>query len=53
MQEYINDLPQTDSSDIFGMHHNAEKVLMESEAVKFVDLIIQVQPKLTTSAVLE
>ncbi|XP_076809994.1 dynein axonemal heavy chain 6-like [Clavelina lepadiformis] len=53
VRDYVNSLPLSDPPDVFGMHANAERAYMESEAIKLVDVIIQVQPKLTTASVLE
>jgi len=52
-RDYINLLPLADPPDVFGMHANAERAYMESEGVKLIDLVIEVQPRLATASVLE
>uniref|UniRef100_H2YVQ6 AAA+ ATPase domain-containing protein n=1 Tax=Ciona savignyi TaxID=51511 RepID=H2YVQ6_CIOSA len=51
--ESIMGLPLSDPPDVFGMHDNAEKAFMESEANRLINVIINVQPKLATASVLD
>lgn len=48
VHRYIESLPIIDSPDVFGMHANAEKTYMESEAQRIIDAIVEVQPRLAT-----
>ena len=52
MCDYVNALPLLDPPDLFGMHTNAERAHMESEASNLIDTIISIQPKLTQSDLL-
>ena len=49
VQEYLEQLPLTDSPDVFGMHENAERAHLESEARRIIDVVIEVQPRLATA----
>lgn len=49
VQEYLEQLPLIDSPDVFGMHDNAERAHLESEAKRIIDVIIEVQPRLATA----
>ncbi|KAM8945402.1 dynein axonemal heavy chain 14 [Pelodytes ibericus] len=42
-REYLASLPDTDSPEIFGMHPNAERAYMESQAQLFQDTIVSMQ----------
>ncbi|XP_067883713.1 dynein axonemal heavy chain 6-like [Heterodontus francisci] len=44
---YIESLPDSDSPDIFGMHANAEKAYLESQAKEFMDIIKSIEPQLS------
>uniref|UniRef100_H2YVP9 AAA+ ATPase domain-containing protein n=1 Tax=Ciona savignyi TaxID=51511 RepID=H2YVP9_CIOSA len=50
VRESIMGLPLSDPPDVFGMHDNAEKAFMESEANRLINVIINVQPKLATAS---
>nr|XP_039247972.1 dynein heavy chain 6, axonemal-like [Styela clava] len=49
VQEYLEQLPLVDSPDVFGMHDNAERAHLESEAKRIIEVIIDVQPRLATA----
>uniref|UniRef100_UPI00398EE57F dynein axonemal heavy chain 6-like isoform X2 n=1 Tax=Pristiophorus japonicus TaxID=55135 RepID=UPI00398EE57F len=44
---YIESLPDSDSPDIFGMHTNAEKAYLESQAKEFLGIITSIKPQLS------
>uniref|UniRef100_A0A8C5PZV6 AAA+ ATPase domain-containing protein n=1 Tax=Leptobrachium leishanense TaxID=445787 RepID=A0A8C5PZV6_9ANUR len=42
-RDYLSSLPDTDSPEIFGMHQNAERAHLESQAQLFLDTIVSMQ----------
>ncbi|XP_078256078.1 dynein axonemal heavy chain 6-like [Rhinoraja longicauda] len=48
--EYMESLPNTDSADIFGMHTNAEKAYLESQAKEFMATVKSIEPRLSSDA---
>ncbi|KAM4770854.1 dynein axonemal heavy chain 14 [Rhinophrynus dorsalis] len=43
---YLNSLPDSDSPEIFGMHPNAERAHLQSQALVFLDTIVRMQPRI-------
>ncbi|XP_028903273.1 dynein heavy chain 14, axonemal isoform X3 [Ornithorhynchus anatinus] len=46
-RSYIQSLPDIESPEVFGMHQNAKRVYLESQAQDFVNSVITVQPRIT------
>ncbi|XP_075057079.1 dynein axonemal heavy chain 14 [Mixophyes fleayi] len=46
--DYLNSLPDTDTPDIFGMHPNAERAYLKSQAQVFLDTILSMQCRTST-----
>lgn len=46
--EYMESLPTTDSADLFGMHSNAEKAYLESQAKEFMATVKSTEPRLSS-----
>ena len=51
MRTYVENLPDDDSAEIFGMNENAERSFLELQAKTVVDTIINVQPRMTSDIV--
>ncbi|XP_038617180.1 dynein heavy chain 14, axonemal [Tachyglossus aculeatus] len=46
-RSYIQSLPDTESPEVFGVHQNAKRVYLESQAQDLVNSIITMQPRIT------
>ncbi|KAM4694195.1 dynein axonemal heavy chain 14 [Discoglossus pictus] len=46
-RHYVESLPNTDSPEMFGMHPNAERTYLESQAQVFLDTIVSVQTRIS------
>jgi len=47
-RKYIDELPQSDEPEIFGMHDNANTAFQMSETNKMISTILEVQPRVST-----
>ncbi|XP_069582586.1 dynein axonemal heavy chain 14 [Ranitomeya imitator] len=43
-REYVRSLPDTDNPEIFGVHPNAERACLASQAQTFLDIAVSMQP---------
>ncbi|XP_063775070.1 dynein axonemal heavy chain 14 isoform X3 [Pseudophryne corroboree] len=46
-RDYINSLPEADTPEIFGMHPNAERAYLRSQAQAFLDTVLSMQPRIS------
>ncbi|XP_029448950.1 dynein heavy chain 14, axonemal isoform X2 [Rhinatrema bivittatum] len=49
---YLESLPERDSPEIFGMHPNAERSFLESQAQLFLDTVVSLQPRITLDSLI-
>jgi dynein heavy chain len=45
LKNYINELPNTDEPEIFGMHQNAHIVYLKNESLKILNHVLNIQPR--------
>ena len=48
---FIDDLPQNDAPEIFGMHENANIAFQTQETISIINTILEVQPRQSPGAV--
>ncbi|CAI9553698.1 unnamed protein product, partial [Staurois parvus] len=46
-RDYISSLPDTDTPQIFGMHPDADRAFLTSQAQLFTDTIVSMQPRIS------
>ena len=51
IKTYIDNLPASDTPELFGMNDNAEKACLESQANELIETILGVQPRIQKSLI--
>nr|XP_028577583.1 dynein heavy chain 14, axonemal [Podarcis muralis] len=49
---YLRSLPESDSPELFGMHHCAERAYLKSQAQLFIESVARTQPAMTTDTLI-
>ncbi|KAL4470156.1 hypothetical protein ABPG72_009081 [Tetrahymena utriculariae] len=49
IRNYIENLPNFDDPEVFGMHENANITFNSQESVKMIETVISIQPRVSTS----